>query len=77
MSLSDTLSRLSRGREAFAAAFPAAFRWNANLVSLYSRLIAAGKPHKLALVACARKLLLFANAVLARGTPWVQSAAAS
>ena len=51
------------------------FCWNANLVALYSRLVAAGKPHKLALVASARKLLLFANAVLARGTPWVTSSA--
>jgi transposase len=54
----------------YAAAFPAAFRWNKQLVALYQRLIAAGKPHKLALVACARKLLIFANAVLARQTPW-------
>lgn len=59
----------------YAAAFPAAFRWNANLVALYARLTAAGKPHKVALVACARKLLLFANAVLARGTPWTKSTA--
>jgi transposase len=59
----------------YAAAFPAAFRWNASLVALYARLTAAGKPHKLALVACARKLLLFANAVLARGTPWTKSTA--
>jgi transposase len=54
----------------YAAALPAAFRWNALLVSLYRRLTAAGKPHKLALIACARKLLIYANAVLARGTPW-------
>jgi transposase len=59
----------------YAATLPAAFRWNAALVDLYARLRAAGKPHKLALVACARKLLLFANAVLARGTPWVSSSA--
>lgn len=60
----------------YAAALPAAFRWNAALVRLYNRLKAAGKPHKLALVACARKLLTFANTVLARGTPWLKSAAA-
>ncbi len=57
----------------YAAALPAAFRWNAALVRLYNRLKAAGKPHKLALVACARKLLTFANTVLARGTPWLKS----
>jgi len=54
----------------YAAALPAACRWNAALIALYQRLIAAGKPHKLALVACARKLLIFANTVVARGTPW-------
>jgi transposase len=54
----------------YAAALPAAFQWNSALVALYGRLKIAGKPHKLALVACARKLLIFANTVLARQTPW-------
>jgi transposase len=61
----------------FAAALPGAFRWNKHLIALYQRLTAAGKPHKLALVACARKLLIFANAVLARGTPWTSQDAAA
>ena len=56
----------------YAAALPAAFRWNQQLVVLYKRLRAAGKPHKVALVACTRKLLIFANTVLARGTPWTK-----
>jgi len=60
----------------YAAAFPAAFRWNKPLVALYKRLTAAGKPHKVALVACARKLLIFANTVLARGTPWTDRSVA-
>jgi transposase len=54
----------------YAAALPAAFRWNAALVAFYRRLKTAGKSHKQALVACARKLLIYANTVLARGTPW-------
>jgi transposase len=54
----------------YAAALPAAFRWNPQLIALYGRLTAAGKLHKVALVACARKLLIFANTVVARGTPW-------
>lgn len=54
----------------YAAALPAAFRWNPALVRLYKRLTANGKPHKLALTACARKLLIFANTVLARQSPW-------
>jgi transposase len=54
----------------YTAALPASFRWNSQLIALYQRLIAAGKEHKLALIACARKLLIFANTVVARGTPW-------
>src|ERR1700674_1558688 len=60
----------------YAAALAAAFRWNAELIALYKLLTAAGKEHKVALTACARKLLTFANAVVARGTPWVSHAAA-
>lgn len=61
----------------YAAALAASFRWNPELIALYSRLRAAGKEHKVALVACARKLLIFANAVVARGTPWQSSAQSS
>lgn len=57
-------------RSLYAAALPAAFRWNPALKALYARLIGRGKPHKLALVACARKLLVYANTVLQRDTPW-------
>lgn len=57
----------------YAAALPAAFQWNPALVSLYRRLTQDGKPHKLALVACARKLVIFANTVVARGTPWIEN----
>lgn len=60
-----------------AATLPAAFQWNPALVVFYKRLIAAGKPHKVALIACARKLLIYANTVLARGTPWQENHAAS
>jgi transposase len=59
----------------YAAALPAAMRWNRELVAFYDRLIADGKLHKVALVACARKLLIFVNTVVARGTPWVRAAA--
>lgn len=62
--------RASVRRALYAAALPASFRWNAALCQLYRRLIEAGKPHKKALTACARKLLTYANAVLQRGTPW-------
>jgi transposase len=60
----------------YAAALPAAFRWNKALMALYARLIAKGKEHNLALIACARKLLVYANTVVQRGTPWVENATA-
>jgi transposase len=61
----------------YNAALPGAFRWNPQLGAIYRRLIAAGKPHKVALIACARKLLIYANTVVERGTPWLQKPAAS
>jgi transposase len=63
-------------RSLFAAALPAAFRWNKALIALYGRLLARGKAHKAALTACARKLVVYANTVVARGTPWVDAAPA-
>jgi len=62
-------------RSLFAAALPAAFRWNKALIALYARLVARGKAHKSALIACARKLLIYANTVVQRGTPWTEKAA--
>jgi transposase len=61
----------------YQAAFPAAMHWNPELIVLYRRLTAAGKPHKVALVACARKLLIFVNTVVERGTPWVSKRSSS
>ncbi len=64
-------------RSLFAAALPAAFRWNKALIALYARLIARGKAHNAALVACARKLLIYANTVVQRGTRWTEPGAAT
>jgi transposase len=64
-------------RSLYAAALPAAFRWNKALINLYTRLTARGKAHNAALVACARKLLIYANTVVARGTPWVKQPSAA
>jgi len=58
-------------RSLYAAAWPASSRWNPALMTLYSRLRHVGKAHKLALVACARKLLIYANTIVQRGTPWI------
>lgn len=57
----------------FCAALPATFRWNQALNDLYDRLTARGKPYHVAMIACARKLLTYANAVIQRGTPWVET----
>ena len=57
-------------RALYMAALPGAFRWNPVLQAFYKRLVGRGKSGKCALVACARKLLVIANAVVARGTPW-------
>jgi len=60
-------------RSLFAAALPAAFRWNKALIALYKRLTMRGKAHNAALIACARKLLIYANTVVQRGTPWAET----
>jgi transposase len=59
-------------RSLFAAALPAAFRWNKALVALYARLTARGKAHNAALIAGARKLLIYPNTVVQRGAPWTE-----
>jgi transposase len=59
----------------YAAALPASLLHNPQLIAMYQRLRAAGKEHKVALVACARKLVIFANTVVARGTPWLPQGA--
>ena len=54
----------------FMAAFCGSQRHNPALAAFYDRLTAAGKHHKVALIACVRKLVHFANAVIARDAPW-------
>jgi transposase len=56
----------------FMAAFSAANHWNPLLVEFRKRLARAGKHHTKIIVACARKLLEIANAVLKRETPWTE-----
>lgn len=50
-----------------------ASRHNAVLRAFYHRLLAAGKPKKLALVACMRKLLTILNTMLRTQQPWSPS----
>ena len=46
-----------------------ASRHNPAIGEFYDRLVAAGKPKKLALIACARKLLVTLNSMLRYGRP--------
>ena len=52
-----------------------AVRHNCQLRAFYDRLVAAGKPKKLALTACMRKLLTILNAMLKRGQTWTPQTA--
>ena len=45
-------------------------RYNPAIRDFYHRLLAAGKPKKLALTACMRKLLTILNAMLKHRSPW-------
>jgi len=64
-------------RALYAAALAGAFRWNPGLKALYENMTKRGKKPKSGLVACARKLLTMANAVVARGTAWEDRTAAA
>jgi transposase len=47
-----------------------ASKHNPVIRAFYERLIDAGKPKKVALTACMRKLLVILNAMLKNGTLW-------
>jgi len=60
----------ARVREALYMGALVASRYNPHIKEFYERLVAAGKPKKVALVACMRKLLVILNALLRDRTPW-------
>ena len=47
-----------------------AMRYNPTIRVFYQRLVAAGKPRKVALIASARKMLVILNAMVRDGKPW-------
>jgi len=47
-----------------------AMRWNPLIKATYAHLKDQGKPHKVALVACMRKMLITLNAMLRHGEAW-------
>ncbi len=57
-------------RSTLHMAMLSAVRYNPVIRAFYERLIAAGKPKKVALVACSHKLLRILNAMARTGQPW-------
>jgi len=57
-------------RAALYMAAVSAIRCNPTITAMYKRLIAAGKPAKVAITACMRKLLVILNAVARDQKPW-------
>ena len=57
-------------RDVLYQAAMSAARFNPTLKAFAARLKAKGKPHKLIIIAVARKLLITANAILKRNTKW-------
>jgi transposase len=62
-----------RVRDALYMGALVATRFNPTIKEFYERLCAGGKPKKVALVACMRKLLLILDAILKKRTPWRSS----
>ena len=60
-------------RSALYMATLSATRFDPTIKAFYERLRAAGKPAKVALVACMHKVLTIINAVLKSGVPWQSS----
>lgn len=60
----------SRIRTLLYMAATSAIRSNPVIRGFYERLKSRGKPHKVAMVACMRKMLTILNAMARDGTPW-------
>lgn len=60
----------SRVRTMLYMAATSAIRFNPVIREFYQHLISRGKPHKVAMVACMRKMLTILNAMVRESTPW-------
>lgn len=65
-----TWGKRANVRSALYMASLSAVRHEPTIRAFYERLVAAGKPKKVALVACMHKLLTIMNAVIKSGVPW-------
>ena len=72
---SGTWTGRARLRQSLFLPALAAARFNPDLAAVYQRLIEAGKPRKLALLAGMRKLVILANALLRSNRAWTQKRA--
>ena len=60
----------SKVRKVMYCAMRACLRWNSVVKGWFDRFMAAGKPYKVAVIACVRKLLIVLRAMLITSTPW-------
>ena len=60
-------------RSALYMAVLTAMRRQPQIKAFYERLVTAGKPKKVAIVACMHKLLTIMNAVIKSGKPWQEN----
>jgi hypothetical protein len=60
----------SKVRTALYMSVLSATQYNPKIKSMYERLVAAGKPKKVAIVACMRKQLVILNTMMKNGTHW-------
>ncbi len=61
----------SKVRSALYMSILSAMKHNRVIKEMYTRLCKAGKPKKVAIVACIRKLLMILKSIAVRQTPWV------
>jgi transposase len=59
-------------RKTLFMAARSAIRFNPDIKTFYEKLRVAGKPHKVALTACMRKILITINAMIKNRTYWLQ-----
>lgn len=57
-------------RNVMFMAMLSAIQCNTVFKKLYQRLVAAGKPKKIAIIACVRKMIVILNSMLRDGVPW-------
>lgn len=62
-------------RSVLYMAIMTAIRFNPTISAFYKRLVAAGKPHKVAATASMRKMLTILNAMIRTGQPWAYTLA--